>query len=158
MRGSKNRSKTGQAFIFSNRCGLNFFGIFSQRGHLDRGDCRFGALVAVDAAAAVDGLLLVVVGEQAEDHRNIGLYVQVFDALGNAFTDEFKMHGLAFDDTANCDHYIDLPGHDHALGTVNEFKTAGYIPAGNVLGVGATIQERGLTAFVESFGNVVVPL
>ncbi len=104
----------------------------AQIGHLDRRNRRFGTFVAVDAAAAIDGLLLVVVGQKTEDDRNVGLHIEVFDALGHAFADEFEMHRLAFDHAADRNHHVDILGLDHFLGAVDELKAARNVPADDV--------------------------
>ena len=66
-------------------------------GHLDCGNRGLNALIAVGAAASVKGLLLIVVSEQAKDHRHIAFGIEVLDALGNAFANEFEMHRFALD-------------------------------------------------------------
>ena len=51
------------------------FGVLAKLCHFDGGDRGLGSLVAMLTSAAVDGLLHIVVGQDAEDDRYVTLNI-----------------------------------------------------------------------------------
>src|ERR1700693_2842714 len=69
-----------------------------QVGHLERGECRFRALVAGLAAGAVDRLFEGFAGQHAEADRYARLERGARDARGALAGDEIEVRGLTLDD------------------------------------------------------------
>ena len=80
-----------------NRPEILKFRILSQLRHLNRSNRSFSAFIAVFSTTSVHCLLTVIIGKYTKDHRNVILYIQVFDSLRYGFTHVIEVLGFTLD-------------------------------------------------------------
>jgi hypothetical protein len=124
--------------------------------HFDGGEGGFGALVAHFGAGALDGLLEVFDGENAEDDGNRAGGGDGGDALGGFAGDELIVVGAAADDAAEADDGVKAAGGGEAGGDAGDFESAGDADDEGVLVVRAVADEGVEGALEEFFGDEAV--
>ena len=74
--------------------------------HLDGGLGGLGTLVAQRATGTVEGILLIVHGEDSENHRDVAIGVEGGDTLGDALAYIVEVGRSATDNAAEDDYSI----------------------------------------------------
>ena len=90
--------------------------------HLDSVNGTFVALVAILAAAAVESLLLVVVGEQALNDRYLACSVESGDAVCHSLADIVEVRSLTAYYAAQYYHSVVAAVQYHLVGAVYQLK------------------------------------
>lgn len=141
-----------------------------RKGKLDEGgsgegggeaEGSFGSLrtfVAEDTSGAVEGLLLVVDGQDAEDYRGGTQRVKLGDPLRGDLADVVEMRSIAADYAAEHEHGIVFLHLEAAGGGVDEFDGSRHCVKVNIIGLYARLGEGVEGAVAQCVGDMLVPV
>ena len=117
----------------------------------------FDAFVAEGADGAVEGLLLVVDGEDAEDYGDVAVGVERGNALSDRLADVVEVGRVAANHATDGDDGIHIAALGHEGGAIDEFETAGHAAHGDARGAHAVSGERIDGTFEQAVGDLIVP-
>ncbi len=109
------------------------------------------------SAGAVEGLLLGVGSEHAEDEGLAGSEAEVGQPLGNGLADVLVVVGLALDDAAEANDGVWVFLAVQHPGSGGQFEGAGHLHGVDVFWAGAVPEQRLVASLVEGVGDVRVP-